>query len=318
MKNLLFLMSLVLSACANIICVSPYRAYRAYSSQDMEQARREYEQLLMEDPENPELNFDMGNVWYRMGEFEKSHNYFERIIQLSDVSDQLRLKALFNDGNSFVQRKAWDEAIAAYERALEIDADNEHVVHNLELAKKMREQQKQNNQNKDQQEKDSGNENQQKQQSNDSQSDKDQSQDNEQSAGDKPENESQGDRKPEEDLDRKKSEQEREKDGEKQQAGKQSEKLDRQPDDRSGKQSNADQDGQQSSQGQQHKQSPSDKQEKDSAGGQSKAGEEKDQEQSVYAQLLDALDKSDSRYNKMLIMRQLNKDADSQHGKKNW
>lgn len=131
-----------------------------------------------------------GSAYYQNGDFEKAEQQF---------SEQDTADSNFNRGNALAKSQKLDDAIAAYDRALELDPDMEDAKANKELLEKLKQQQKEqeqqnqqgsDQQNQNQQDQDQQNQNQQNQgqQGNNSQSDQDQSSDNQQQNSDSQQN----------------------------------------------------------------------------------------------------------------------------------
>jgi Ca-activated chloride channel homolog len=126
-----------------------------------------------------------GSAYYQNGDFEKAEQQF---------SEQDTADSNFNRGNALAKSQKLEDAIAAYDRALELNPDMEDAKANKELLEKLKQQQEQeqeNQQGSDQQNQDQQNQNQQSsdqqnqdQQGNNSQSGQNQSSDNQQQNSD--------------------------------------------------------------------------------------------------------------------------------------
>ncbi len=100
-------------------------------------------QLVVDDPKNPALVYDAGVAAYKLKDFKQAESYFSAAQQAAAHDKALQDKALFNQGNACAQQKKFKEAIESYERALKIKPDDAHAQHNLELIKKLLEQEEQ-------------------------------------------------------------------------------------------------------------------------------------------------------------------------------
>jgi len=87
----------------------------------------------MEDPGNHLLQYNLGNTHYRMNDFESAYNSFLGTATTQDLV--LREKAFYNLGNTAYRQGKLDEAIEWYQRALELDPDDEDAKFNLEFAR---------------------------------------------------------------------------------------------------------------------------------------------------------------------------------------
>lgn len=147
-KNILFLIGVcfVQTVCA----VSLYEqsgAAQKYMKGDLPGALQEYNQLIMQDPQNPILNFNMGTVLYKAGKLEQSESYFKRSLQGNVVA--IQWLSLANLGNVYAHQKKYDDAIASLEKALTYELkkeDKEKLEYNLEVIKQLKRQEDQQDQ----------------------------------------------------------------------------------------------------------------------------------------------------------------------------
>ncbi|MFI5333210.1 MAG: tetratricopeptide repeat protein [Candidatus Babeliales bacterium] len=119
------------------------RAVNAAHSGDWQRAHTLLTTELVNHPHDPSVVYDAGVAAYKTGDYEQARAYFDHVISLPQASDQLKERAYFNAGNTQVALKQFEQAIKKYEQALSIDPHDEHARHNLEIVKKMLEQQKQ-------------------------------------------------------------------------------------------------------------------------------------------------------------------------------
>jgi len=117
------------------------RASYAAQKGDWETASSLLAPLTVDDPDKPDLLYDSGVAAFKRSVFEQSESYFKNVTKLAHASDELKEKAYFNCGNSCVELKKLQDAIDNYESALTINPDNEKTKHNLEVVKKMLENQ---------------------------------------------------------------------------------------------------------------------------------------------------------------------------------
>lgn len=110
--------------------------------------------------ESPSVLYDAGVTSFQTKKYKEAATYFEQVISHGKTKPDLKEQALFNAGNSYVALKELPKAITCYEAILRQNPDHKRAKHNLDIVKKMLEQQEQEKQN---QEKDK-NKKQQKQQ----------------------------------------------------------------------------------------------------------------------------------------------------------
>lgn len=108
--------------------------------------QRAHKALLEEKPEEAKRLFEApewkASAAYRNGDFEEAASIFAQNQRADDW---------YNQGNALAKAEKIDEAIAAYSKALALQADHADARFNQELLKKMKEQQAQQNQDKNQQ-----------------------------------------------------------------------------------------------------------------------------------------------------------------------
>lgn len=131
------------------------KAQKAYEHQRYDEATRHYETLSSENHGN-EVMFNLGDSYYKQGKYKQAYDAYKKIIT---EDSNLEAKKLYNMGNTQMMQGQYQEAEKLYERSLKLHEDSD-AQHNLELAKKML-QNDQKNQNQQQ-----GDENQNQQEQN--------------------------------------------------------------------------------------------------------------------------------------------------------
>lgn len=134
---------------------------RLYDERAYEEALRAYTEGQVAAPEAPEFHYDIGNVLYRQGKFDAAGEAFNRALLSAPPS--LAPLAAYNLGNALFRQERYEDAAKAFRRALEVLPDDRDAKHNLELALRAIEQQKQ-PQNQQQQQQREDDEQQKKQQ----------------------------------------------------------------------------------------------------------------------------------------------------------
>jgi tetratricopeptide (TPR) repeat protein len=103
----------------------------AYGKGDYEGALRSYEEAEKELTESPELMYDLGDVYMKLGRTDDAKRAYEAALR--KASDSLKPRDYFNLGNSLVTLNQKDDAIAAYRQALKLDPNFEPARRNLEI-----------------------------------------------------------------------------------------------------------------------------------------------------------------------------------------
>ncbi len=99
---------------------------------------KQYEQLLEEEPA---ARFQ-AEALYRSGAYSEAAEMWQRLEQ-SQTDPHQQAAAAYNIGNALAAQNELDAAIAAYERSLEFNPENEDAKANLEILKQLKEQQNQ-------------------------------------------------------------------------------------------------------------------------------------------------------------------------------
>lgn len=112
---------------------------QAYEKGDYETALKFFIDAQLDDPDNPEILYNIGNAYYKLGDFESAYKNYAQALKSENRS--LKQKATYNLGNSSFRKGALDEAVKHYESALALAPDDEQAKQNLEYVKKLIEKQ---------------------------------------------------------------------------------------------------------------------------------------------------------------------------------
>jgi len=251
-KKFIYIFLLLFFIGSNLYPIFDYdRAIYAGQQEKWDVAAAGLTSLVIDHSDNPSVLYDAGVASYKREEYDHARAYFEGAVANKDISVGLKEQAYFNAGNAAVQQKKLHDAVHSYEQVLVLNKDNERARHNLELVKKMleEEKQKQDKQDKrdkkDKQEEDKDKENKDKQ--------------------DKQDKQEQGQEK-----------QEKEDKQDKQQENRDKKEKNKQGQDKKQKQEKQEQDKKQDQQGEQDKQEKNDQQNKNNQGQEKKQKQEKD------------------------------------------
>ncbi len=111
-----------------------YRGEKAYEAKQYDQAREHFSQGLVEDSENYRAAYNLGNSFYRMGDFEKAQESYQKATGAFD--SKLKEQAFYNLGNSQYRLGQLEDAIQSYGTALNLNPDNAQAKLNLEFVKR--------------------------------------------------------------------------------------------------------------------------------------------------------------------------------------
>lgn len=110
-------------------------ADKLYESGDHYHAMQSYKQLLDQNPNDPELNYNVGNSLYSMQKYDEAKLFYEKA--LANASDpKLKNSIQYNIANCEFKSKKLKESIEGYKQVLRKNPDDEDARKNLELALK--------------------------------------------------------------------------------------------------------------------------------------------------------------------------------------
>jgi Ca-activated chloride channel homolog len=131
------------------------RGNRLYKEQKYDAARNQYQDALLEDPNSPVIQFNMGDVTYQTKDYQKAMESYHKTLNVKDAA--MQSKAYYNIGNALYRLNKLPESIQAYQEALKLNPDDQDAKYNLEFVRSKLKQnsqpQQQNPQNQQQQQK---------------------------------------------------------------------------------------------------------------------------------------------------------------------
>jgi Ca-activated chloride channel homolog len=104
-------------------------------------ALENYQKAQAVAPEAPQLHYDLGNVLYRQENWAGAAEAYQHA--LGAASPELASRAAFNLGNALYRDEKFDDAVKAYMRSLKAQPKDVDAKHNLEMALRALEAQKQ-------------------------------------------------------------------------------------------------------------------------------------------------------------------------------
>lgn len=124
---------------------------KQYKDGKFADAEAAYKKALDKKNNMPEAQFNLGNAIYEQKRYDTAMAQF-RIAAQTNPDTTVKVKALHNLGNCYMQQEKWKEAIDCYKQSLKMLPGDTNTKYNLAYAnEKLREQQKQNQQNKNDQ-----------------------------------------------------------------------------------------------------------------------------------------------------------------------
>jgi Ca-activated chloride channel homolog len=107
---------------------------QAYSLGKYDEALERLLDAQIENPEDQNLKYNLGNTYYKMGEYDKAAQIFQNIAQTGpkDLADRSR----YNLGNTAFRQGKLQEALTHYQDALAQAPDDEDAKYNLDYVRK--------------------------------------------------------------------------------------------------------------------------------------------------------------------------------------
>jgi Ca-activated chloride channel family protein len=160
---------------------------RLFSQGKFQEAEKAYLYAQLEAPGRPELLYNLGNALVKQKKYDKAIQSLRQAVSKGDRG--LQASGWYNLGNALFESGSYQDAAQAYIQALHINPADRDTKHNLELAWKKLQEQKQNPGNKSQ--------------SQDQQNKTDSAQDRQQNQGDSKKREKDQGKSPQREQDRK-------------------------------------------------------------------------------------------------------------------
>jgi len=132
---------------------------KLYQEQKFDEANNKYRDALVNNPGNPIINFNIGNVEYKKKKYEEALKNFEKTLSIDEVLTQS--KAYYNMGNALYRAGKLPESILAYTQALRLNPNDEDAKYNLEFVRAQLKNQAQQQQGENQQQQQGQNQQQQ-------------------------------------------------------------------------------------------------------------------------------------------------------------
>jgi len=100
------------------------RAHIFTALKNYDAAKNAYEEVITLDPDHRGVYFNLGNVYFREGDFTKALSMYEQERQKHPFSPQLLSRVLMNMARAYTRTGNTDSARYAFDRALQYDSTN--------------------------------------------------------------------------------------------------------------------------------------------------------------------------------------------------
>ena len=122
--------------------------YKAYQQGQYDQALKKFIEGQVRDPDRPEVLYNVGNGYYKTGNFKAAGDYYRQALTQADP--QLKPKLFYNLGNTAYRQGNLQEAVRNYQAALKLAPKDTQAKENLAFVEKqLKNPQQPQNQNKD-------------------------------------------------------------------------------------------------------------------------------------------------------------------------
>jgi Ca-activated chloride channel homolog len=125
---------------ASSIPESPYDAAKAYEAGRYGEAAKGFGAAFDENPDDLKALQALGSSYFKQGDYERAAQIFSALSKKAKTGRQM-FEALYDLGNAYLWKRDYLSAISNYEKALKIKPDDQQAQHNLEIAKKLLEEQ---------------------------------------------------------------------------------------------------------------------------------------------------------------------------------
>lgn len=135
----------------------------AYNNKQFPDAEVSFKKGLEKSKESFELNYNLGDAYYKQQRYEEAIKSFQSSLPLTE-DGLLKAKAFHNIGNSLLKSQKLKESVEAYKNSLKLNPGDKETKYNLSYALSLLKQQQDQQQNQNQKNQDQNDQNQDDQQ----------------------------------------------------------------------------------------------------------------------------------------------------------
>lgn len=116
-----------------------YKGNKKFDNKQYEQASTVFADAIKKKEGDFGAHYNLGNSLYKSKKYDEAKVAYQKAQRLTQ--DPLeKAAAFYNMGNAQLQAGAVEQAVDAYRQALKYDGDNEAILKNLQIAKKLKQQ----------------------------------------------------------------------------------------------------------------------------------------------------------------------------------
>lgn len=146
MKNIVCILLITLCGVTHAVAQAPAKKQNVrpelkkgnalYKQQKYKEAQESYVNALQKDPTSYTGMFNMGDALYKAKQFENARAAMTASAGAT-TDKKAQAQSYHNIGNTFLEEKKWEEAIAAYKQSLRLDPTDADTKYNLAYANAM-------------------------------------------------------------------------------------------------------------------------------------------------------------------------------------
>ena len=122
-----------------------------YRQQNFEDAELDFSKAQKQQPDNPELNYNLANSHYKNGKYKEAlQSYSNANAKENESLPVLKQNSIYNSGNALYRLGKLEESIAAYKKVLELNHKDSDAKFNLEFVREKLKEKKQQDQKQNQ------------------------------------------------------------------------------------------------------------------------------------------------------------------------
>lgn len=122
---------------------------RAFDKGDYERSAERYQEALEYVPTSFEASYNLSNALYKSEAFDKSEELFKKVVTDTLQLDSLRALAHYNLGNSQFKQEKYQEALESYKQSMRLNPSDMEAKYNYAYTKKLLDDNKENEDNKE-------------------------------------------------------------------------------------------------------------------------------------------------------------------------
>ncbi len=115
--------------------VSARRAFTLYQEGNYKAALDAFAGALQQDPANRAVEQGYASALFKVGSYQKAQETFRKLAD-SAATGRSYFENTFNEGNTLLAMGRYQDAIDAYTKALDVKPEDEHAIHNRDIARK--------------------------------------------------------------------------------------------------------------------------------------------------------------------------------------